>query len=109
MSRIAVDIRSSTLATPTLSDALAVSVVVVETELPLRGAVIETFGGVVSVTVTVAVGLELAVADPPGFFAVTVTRRTLPASLDATVYDDVVEPAPDALVQVLPLLELCHW
>ena len=91
-----------------MSDALAESVVLPETEVPPRGAVIDTVGAVVSLLDTVGVAPELALAEPPAFVAVTVTRRELPASAVATVYEDVVAPEPEALVQLVPL-ERCHW
>ena len=80
----------------------------VETELPLRGAVTETVGAIASAPETVS-ALELALPEPPAFVAVTVTRREVPASAGATVYDAVVAPAPEAFAQLVPLGELCHW
>ncbi len=57
---------------------------------------------------TTAVGLDVAVACPATFEAVTATRRVEPTSLSVAVY--VEETAPEIGLQPVPLeSQRCHW
>ena len=63
--------RNCTLCTPTLSEAVAVTVTVPRRSRPAAGALIDTFGAVVSFVTTALAWLEAALALPAASAAIT--------------------------------------
>src|SRR5207244_8484837 len=77
--------RNCTEATPTLSDASAVTEVAPARSAPSPGAVSETVGAMLSGAAT-WLSAELADVEPPSFVAVTTTRMVEPTSAVRRTY-----------------------
>ena len=93
-----------TLATPTLSEAVAVTLTVPDTVAPLAGAVIDTVGAVVSVVLlTVTVTLALVVELPAPSFAMA--RKVCEPLLAEALFH---EKTYGAAVSRLPTLALSN-